>query len=356
MLIRTHYGFFYRLACILVQAEEISRMLKILVTGCAGFIGSQLSARLLSGQTPLGPVEVHGVDCFDDLLYPSSLHRAQLLPLMSHPQFVFTAGDICDAALMSRLCSGMDWVVHLAALAGVRPSLQHPARYMRVNVEGTQRVLDACAKNGVRRIVFASSSSVYGVRSKAPFRESDPAVTPASPYAASKRTGELLCAVHSTLHPSAICALRLFTVYGPHQRPEMAIAKFARLIEAGAKVPLYGHGQSARDYTYIDDILDGIIAAIERTADPARGYWVYNLGGAQMTTLLDLVKLLETALGRRAEIDPCAEQPGDVPLTSADLSLAGAELGYAPKVTLAEGIDRYCQWLRQQTDAVTQPH
>jgi UDP-glucuronate 4-epimerase len=323
-------------------------MLKLLVTGCAGFIGSQLCARLLSGTTPLGPVEVHGIDCFDDTLYPASLHRAQLLPLMNQPSFSFTAGDIGDAALMQRLCVGMDGVVHLAALAGVRPSLQQAARYMRVNVEGTQRVLDACARSGVRRIVFASSSSVYGARSGAPFRESDPAMTPASPYAASKRAGELLCALHSGLHAAAVCALRFFTVYGPHQRPEMAIAKFARLIETGGRVTLYGDGETARDYTYIDDILDGVLAAIGRTGEPGHGYRVYNLGGAHTTTLRELVRLLEQALGKRAALEWEAEQPGDVPLTCADVTLASRELGFAPKVPLDEGIARYCQWLRQQ--------
>lgn len=322
-------------------------MLKVLVTGCAGFIGSQLCARLLTQATPLGEVEVHGVDCFDDTLYPSSLHRAQLLPLMNRPHFYFTAGDVCDGGLMSRLVLGMDVVVHLAALAGVRPSLQQAARYMRVNVEGTQRVLDACAGRGVRRIVFASSSSVYGARSEVPFRETDPAITPASPYAASKRAGELLCQTHSALYGAAISALRFFTVYGPHQRPEMAIAKFARLIESGAKVPLYGGGQTARDYTYIDDILDGVLAAIERTGDPALGCRMYNLGGAQVTTLVELVDRLAAALGKPAAIEWLAEQPGDVPLTCADLTRSAAELGYAPKVPLAEGLGRYCQWLRQ---------
>lgn len=322
-------------------------MLKLLVTGCAGFIGSQLCARLLTQKTPLGPVELHGIDCFDDTLYPASLHRAQLLPLMGEPNFSFTAGDIGDGELMGRLVAGMDGVVHLAALAGVRPSLRQAARYLRVNVEGTQRVLDACASRGVRRIVFASSSSVYGSRSEVPFRETDPAVTPASPYAASKRAGELLCTTHSALHGAAICALRFFTVYGPHQRPEMAIAKFARLIEEGAKVPLFGGGQTARDYTYIDDILDGVIAAIARTADPTLGCRSYNLGGSQVTTLAELVGLLERALGKTADIEWLAEQPGDVPLTCADLTRSTAELGYAPKVPLAAGLDRYCQWLRR---------
>jgi len=180
-----------------------------------------------------------------------------------------------------------------------------------------------------------------------PFRETDPAVTPASPYAASKRAGELLCATHCALHPAAIAMLRFFTVYGPHQRPEMAIAKFARLLELGAKVPLYGGGQTARDYTYIDDILDGVVAAIGRTGDPQLGCRAYNLGGAQVTTLRELVQLLEAALGKPADLEWLPEQPGDVPLTAADLTRSAAELGYAPKVPLAAGLAKYCQWLRR---------
>jgi UDP-glucuronate 4-epimerase len=302
----------------------------------------------LTGATPLGPVAVYGIDNFDDTLYPAALHRAQLLPLMGHPRFHFTAGDIGDAALLGRVVAGCDAVVHLAALAGVRPSLSQAPRYMRVNVEGTQHVLDACAQHEVRRVVFASSSSVYGARSEVPFRETDPAVTPASPYAASKRAGELLCETHSALHQASVAMLRFFTVYGPQQRPEMAIAKFARLIEEGAKVPLFGRGQTARDYTYIEDILDGVVAAIERTGDPALGCRSYNLGGSQVTTLLDLVHLLETALGKSADIDWLPEQPGDVPLTNADLTRSTAELGYAPKIPLATGINHYCQWLRRK--------
>ncbi len=323
-------------------------MLKILVTGCAGFIGSQLCARLLGGATPLGAVAVHGIDCFDDTLYPAALHRAQLLPLMGHPRFHFTAGDIGDAALVGQVVAGSAVVVHLAALAGVRPSLSQAARYMRVNVEGTQNVLDACARHEVQRIVFASSSSVYGARSEVPFRETDAAVTPASPYAASKRAGELLCETHSALHKARIAMLRFFTVYGPQQRPEMAIAKFARLIEAGEAVPLFGGGQTARDYTYIEDILDGVVAAIERTAAPALGCRSYNLGGSQVTTLRELVQLLEAALGKPANIQWLPEQPGDVPLTCADLTRATTELGYAPKIPLVTGLANYCQWLRRR--------
>lgn len=321
--------------------------MRIVVTGCAGFIGSQLVARLLDRGD-----EVLGLDCFDETLYPAELHRAHLAPILHHPRFLFQEGDILDLALCARLCAHADVVVHLAALAGVRPSLSQAGRYMRTNVEGTQNILDAAHLRGCRRIVFASSSSVYGSRSEVPFRETDTAVSPASPYAASKRAGELLCSTHAELYGASIAALRFFTVYGPHQRPEMAIAKFARLILDGEEVPLYGgapgHGAtSARDYTYVDDILDGVVAAIERTADPGLGLRVYNLGGAQVTTLEELVTLLEEVLGKPARRRYLAAQPGDVPITSADVSRAAAELGYRPKVPLIEGLRRTREWLQK---------
>lgn len=316
--------------------------MRIVVTGCAGFIGSQLVARLLARGD-----EVVGLDCFDETLYPAELHHAHLAPLLDHPRFLFHKGDILDAVLCLRLLWDAEVVVHLAALAGVRPSLSQASRYMRTNVEGTQNLLDAARTRGCRRIVFASSSSVYGSRSEVPFRETDTAVSPASPYAASKRAGELICSTHAELYGASIAALRFFTVYGPHQRPEMAIAKFARLILAGEEVPLYGGPEnlSARDYTYIDDILDGVMAAIERTADPALGLRVYNLGGAQVTTLEELVTRLEEVLGRPAQRRYLPAQAGDVPITSADVSRAAAELGYSPKVPLLEGLRRTREWL-----------
>ncbi len=317
--------------------------MKFFVTGCAGFIGSHLCHRLRG----LGP-EVLGLDCFDETLYPAALHRAQLAPLLSHPAFRFVEGDILSAGLLAELTKEASAVIHLAALAGVRPSLFQAARYMRVNVEGTQNVLDACRQNGIRRIVFASSSSVYGAHSAVPFREDDTAMRPASPYAASKRAGELICSTHADLYGAQIAALRFFTVYGPHQRPEMAIASFAARILRGEPVVLHGSGTSARDYTYIDDIIDGIIAAIDRTADSQLGFRAYNLGGERTTKLADLVTRLESSLGRSAQIEWRPDQPGDVPITWAQLDRARHELGYAPKVDIAQGIARYCDWLRSR--------
>jgi len=298
--------------------------MKVLLTGVAGFIGSHLCERLGAR----GDVVV-GIDNFDETLYPAALHR-------------------CNLALVERLFAQhrFDVVVHLGALAGVRPSLAQPKRYQRVNVEGTLDLLEACRRHDVRRFVFASSSSVYGAHNAVPFREADPAVRPASPYAASKRAGELFCSTYSDLFGIATSALRFFTVYGPRQRPEMAIHKFARLIRDGRPLPFFGDGSSARDYTFIDDIIDGVVAAVDRCGD-AR-HRVYNLGGSRTTTLARLVELLEEGLGTKAILDRQPDQPGDVPITYADVTHAAAELGYAPRVPIEAGLARFCAWLRDQ--------
>jgi len=314
--------------------------MKILLTGCAGFIGSHLAHRLLA----LGH-EVTGLDCFDETLYPAALHREQLAPLLGQPQFSFVEGDILSFGLLTELCKEASVVLHMAALAGVRPSLSQASRYMRCNVEGTQNVLSACQQQRVQRIVFASSSSVYGGHAEVPFREDDPATRPASPYAASKRAGELLCSTHCDLYGGSIAALRFFTVYGPHQRPEMAISHFAGRILRDEPLVLHGSGDSARDYTYIDDLIDGIVAALAWTDGPAHGYRSFNLGGERPLKLRELVQLLEHTLGRAARIEHRPDQPGDVPITYASLGRSRRELGYSPKVDIAQGIHRYCDWL-----------
>jgi UDP-glucuronate 4-epimerase len=236
--------------------------------------------------------------------------------------------------------------VHLAALAGVRPSIADPPRYARVNVEGTTNVLEACRAAGVKRVVVASSSSVYGARpgATAGFREDDPCLTPASPYAATKRACELICSTYRDLFGIGSANLRFFTVYGPRQRPEMAIHAFARAIAAGKPVTLFGDGTSARDYTYIDDIIDGTYAACRRV-QPG-DCEIYNLGGSRTTTLKRLVELLGAALGKDPIIQWQPDQPGDVPITFADVSKAAHELGYAPKVPIEEGIRRFVTWFR----------
>jgi UDP-glucuronate 4-epimerase len=314
---------------------------KLLVTGVAGFIGSHLAARLGARGDALV-----GLDNFDETLYPAALHRRNLGEVAAVVDF--TEGDFLDAAAVDALFARhrFDVVVHLGALAGVRPSLAQPKRYQRVNIEGTLTLLEACRVHGVRRFVFASSSSVYGAYNDVPFRETDPAVRPASPYAASKRAGELYCSNYSDLYGIATTALRFFTVYGPRQRPEMAVHKFARLIQNGAPVPFFGDGSSARDYTFIDDIIDGVVATIDRCSDGK--HRVYNLGGSRTTTLKRLIELLEAALGRRAILDHQPDQPGDVPITYADVTHAAHDLGYAPKVPIEDGIARFCAWLRAQ--------
>jgi len=238
-----------------------------------------------------------------------------------------------------------DQVIHLAARAGVRPSLEEPALYQRVNVEGTVNLLEAARRAKVRKFVMASSSSVYGVNSKVPFSESDPIFQPISPYAASKLACEALGHVYHHIYGLDIVMLRFFTVYGPRQRPDLAIHKFARLIEAGQPIPVFGDGSTARDYTYVTDTLAGILACTEREF----GYEIYNLGESETVTLNRLLELLEAALGKKAIIDRKPPQPGDVPLTCADISKARAQLNYQPKVKIDQGIPLFVEWFRNNS-------
>jgi UDP-glucuronate 4-epimerase len=309
---------------------------RILVTGGAGFIGSHVAERLLAR----GDVVV-GLDSFDETLY-SAAEKRRNLPV-ARSSFQLVEADLLDPGALDRAFeTPPDAVVHLAALAGVRPSLREPARYMRVNVEGTAGLLERCRNHGVRRFVFASSSSVYGIRSNPPFRESDPAVSPASPYAASKRAGELLCATYHSLYGIGATSLRFFTVYGPRQRPDLAIRKFTELIHRGAPIPIFGDGSTARDYTWIDDIVDGVLAALDRCVEG--NLRLYNLGGSGTTTLAELIRHIEAALGKAAIPDRRPEQPGDVQMTCADVTLAGRELDFAPRVAIGEGIARFVRW------------
>jgi UDP-glucuronate 4-epimerase len=313
----------------------------ILITGAAGFIGSHLAERLCARGD-----EVVGIDNFDPF-YGRAVKEANLAVLRRGPRFSLVEGDIRDAAALERAFAQRrpDLVVHLAALAGVRPSLADPARYADVNVTGTQRVIDAAAAHGVRRLVFASSSSVYGLDSEPPFKESDPCLKPVSPYASTKRAGELLLFTAHHLNALDVTCLRFFTVFGPRQRPDLAIHKFARLIAAGQPIELYGDGSSSRDYTFIDDIVDGVVAAVDEAAGAAPGYRIYNLGGSRTTTLLQLVDLLGKALGKTPRVEWRPEQPGDMQRTLADLTLATRALGYAPHVTMDDGIRRFVDWL-----------
>jgi UDP-glucuronate 4-epimerase len=257
-------------------------------------------------------------------------------------------GDIRDGEALDPLLRGgaVELIVHLAARAGVRPSIQQPLLYQDVNVGGTAVLLEAARRHGVRKFIFASSSSVYGNNRKVPFAESDNVDHPISPYAATKKAGELLCHTYHDLFGIDITCLRLFTVYGARQRPDLAIHKFARLIEAGEPIPVFGDGSMERDHTYIDDIIDGILRAIERCG----GYRIYNLGESRPVTLTHLIVALEAALGKQAVINRLPPQPGDVERTYADISLAGQELGYRPATRLEDGLARFVAWLRGERD------
>jgi UDP-glucuronate 4-epimerase len=311
-----------------------------LVTGGAGFIGSHVCERLLSAG--------HALWAFDDLnnFYDPQIKRGNLRAIQSLAKpFEFVQGDLVDRAALDDLFSSakFDQVIHLAARAGVRPSLAEPALYQRVNVEGTVNVLEAARLNGVKKITIASSSSVYGVNAKVPFSESDPIFSAISPYAASKLACEALGHVYHHIYGLDVVMLRFFTVYGPRQRPDLAIHKFAQLISAGKSIPVFGDGRTARDYTYITDIVDGVIACTQKEF----GFEVFNLGESQTVTLSQLIELLELSLGQKAVLDRQPIQPGDVPITFADISKARAKLDYHPRVKIAEGIPLFVDWFRQ---------
>ena len=314
--------------------------MNFLVTGGAGFIGSHVCGRLLQ--------EGHSVWAFDDLnsFYDPAVKLQNLKELGAlNRSFAFVQGDLTDRAAIEQLAGSQqfDQIIHLAARAGVRPSIEEPALYQRVNVEGTVNLLEAARARQIKKITIASSSSVYGVNSKVPFSEEDPIFSTISPYAASKLACEALGHVYHHLYGMDVAMLRFFTVYGPRQRPDLAIHKFARLISAGQPIPVFGDGSTARDYTYVDDTVDGIIACTEKEF----GYSIFNLGESQTVKLSYLIELLEEALGKKANIHRQPNQPGDVPITFADISKAQAVLGYHPRVKIEEGIPRFIDWFRK---------
>ena len=312
--------------------------LRVLVSGGAGFIGGHLASSLLDRGD-----EVSIVDNFDPF-YPERIKRRALGPLLARGARLFEADIRDEAAMKAAFTSARpEAVVHLAALAGVRPSLHEPQRYMDVNVRGTANLLAAARDAGVRRFVFGSSSSVYGARSEAPFRETDRTDSPLSPYAASKAAGELLARTFHNLYGLEVVSLRFFTVYGPRQRPDLAIHKFARRMLAGQSLPFFGDGETRRDYTWVDDIIAGVRAAIDK---PGLQDEVVNLGGAKTTTLRDLIGLLEGSLGVKAILDRQPMQPGDVPLTSADVTRGKEVLGYAPSTPIEVGIRKFAEWMK----------
>jgi UDP-glucuronate 4-epimerase len=314
---------------------------RILVTGAAGFIGSSLVDRLLAEER-----DVVGLDSFDPF-YAESLKRRNLEDALESPRFRLVAGDIRDAKTMDRLFGdgGFDAVAHLAALAGVRPSLQRPAEYADVNVNGTAVLLEAASRHGLPRFVFASSSSVYGERQDGPFRESDPVERPISPYAATKRAGELIAHTFHHAHGLSVTCARLFTAYGPRQRPDLAIRKFAERMLKGEALPVFGDGSSLRDYTFVDDLVDGLVRCI----DTDLGYRILNLGAGRSVELRAVIAELERALGVKPRLEFLPLQPGEVTRTWADTSEARKALGYAPATSLEEGIGRFVAWLRESS-------
>lgn len=318
----------------------------MVVTGAAGFIGSHTCERLVAAGH-----RVTGIDAFDGYLYPAELKRATAAELAALPGFRLVEADICDRAAVARVIDGgVDVVCHLAALAGVRPSLAEPLRYLRTNIEGTGVIVERMRAVGRSRLVFASSSSVYGarggadLRQAAAFGEDDPCLQPASPYAATKRMNELQLSTYRDLFGLGVHALRFFTVYGPRQRPDMAIAKFTRAIARGEPIALFGDGTTRRDYTFIDDIVSGVVASIGAVAPGS--YEIINLGGTHTTSLRELVEILERVIGRPAVIDWQPSQPGDVPLTYARIDRARALLGYEPTTRPEAGIQRYWTWFQ----------
>lgn len=318
--------------------------MRILLTGGAGFIGSHLAERLLHDGH-----EVHIVDELNDF-YSPAVKRANLSAVFRAGPAVFHQANICDAGAMQSIVRqhSLDTIVHLAGRAGVRPSLEQPLLYEQTNVRGTMVLLETARLSGVRKFIFASSSSIYGIANQMPFREDDGLHLPVSPYAATKIAGEKICFTYSHLYGISTIALRFFTVYGPRQRPDLAIHKFTRLIDQGKPIPVFGAGLSARDYTFFEDTVQGIVAALAYEAP----FEVFNLGNSEPVDLQTVISTLEASLGKKAQITRLPDQPGDVPITCADISKARALLGYNPQTSFQRGMDRFVEWYRAGTRAV----
>ena len=315
-------------------------MNNILITGGAGFIGSHLVGRLMTDKSS----KVVVVDNFDDF-YDPALKRSNIMSYISHRNFELIEADILDQSTINQVVAShqIDCIVHLAARPGVRPSIEDPLKYEDTNVRGTYVMLEAARRNSVEQFVFGSSSSVYGINSKVPFSEQDPLSTPISPYAATKLSGEAACHVYSHLYGIRMICLRFFTVYGARQRPDLAIHKFARMISSDHPITVFGDGTTRRDYTYIDDIISGVVASLDYDASQ---FEVINLGESQTVELNRLVELVEQALGKKAIVEREPLQPGDVPVTYANIEKATRLLGYAPSTNIDEGIERFAEWFR----------
>lgn len=312
--------------------------MKILITGAAGFIGSHTCESLIKNGN-----SIIGVDNFDSF-YSYRLKELNLEQLNQNSNFRFYKADIRDDKALNQIFSTnrVDVVIHLAAKAGVRPSIESISEYYDVNINGTISLLESMRKNGIKKMVFASSSSIYGNNQKVPFSEDDRVDNPISPYASTKKSGELLCHVYSHLYNFDITCLRFFTVYGPRQRPDLAIHKFTKLIQENKPIPFYGDGSSSRDYTYIEDIVNGISCALNHF----EGYKIYNLGESKVITLKKLVEIIETILGKKAVLNQLPMQQGDVSRTFADISKARAEIGYNPAYDFETGMKKFVDWYK----------
>jgi len=312
----------------------------MLITGGAGFIGSHLCERLLE--------QGHEVAIIDDLndYYNPAFKEQNLALIRGRGTVAFHRGDIRQAELVNAVFAEFrpQAVIHLAARAGVRPSLENPLLYAQVNVGGTVVLLEACRQYGVKKYVFGSSSSVYGIANQVPFREDDLSLMPISPYAATKIAGEKIAFTYSHLYGLRVSCLRFFTVYGPRQRPDLAIRKFIESIEAGREITVFGDGSMGRDYTFVSDTVAGIIAALNHDC----AFDIFNLGNSSPVTLATMLETISETLGRKANIRRLPEQPGDVPITFADLTKSRAVLGYDPKVSFVEGIRQTVDWIRSK--------
>ncbi len=322
-------------------------MRTILVTGGAGFIGSHLSERLLKEGN-----KVLVIDNFNDYYNPKikrnnieEVKKTCLDNNISLNNYKVFEGDIRDNNFLKEVFSNkIDSVMHLAAMAGVRPSIQNPSLYYDVNITGTVNLLERCRESGIKQFVFASSSSVYGNNEKIPFSENDRVDNPISPYAATKKSGELLCHTYHHLFDINIACLRFFTVYGPRQRPDLAINKFTTLIMEDKEIPFYGDGTTSRDYTYVEDIVSGIVSSINYVNKEEKVFEIFNIGGDKTVSLNEMVKTIEDVLGKKAKLNRLPMQPGDVNRTCADISYSKKIIGYNPKTTFKEGIRKFIEW------------
>ena len=314
--------------------------MNILITGSAGFIGSHLAEKLLNEKH-----EIIGLDNFDPF-YDPKIKKENIAIALKNPRYAFIPGDIRDQKLLAKIFSKhhFDCVIHLAAKVGVIPSLSRPAEYFEINVQGALNILEKARSHKIKKIILASSSSVYGANLKIPFSEKDPTDRPLSPYAASKKAMEILAFTFHKLYKMDIAILRFFTVYGPRQRPDMAIHKFTRLISQGKIIPLYGRGKTERDYTYIDDIIQGIA----NTMKYHRGFEIYNLGTDQPISALRLARLLEKALDKKAKIKKMPAQDGDLPRTWADITKAKKILRYHPQTEIEIGTKKFVEWCKKR--------